>query len=429
MSTPSGSDLLAPAFTCISCRLQFDSIASQKDHYKSEFHRFNLKRKAAGLAPVIEEIFLKRLGEHSTKAAATEQYIASCTLCGKSYNTEKAYTQHIQSNKHKEKAAAILSSGAQLPEPERILKKPDPRKMAPPAPTKPRDEAEAEDASGSRDDDAVSTTTEGRSSQVVGEYSEYEREKLRNAVILSLSDCIFCKHKSADLQSNLHHMTKEHSFFIPDIEYLVDLEGLIGYLGEKISVGNICLYCNGKGRAFHSLEGVRSHMIEKSHCKMIYEEDTIEEYADFYDFSPSYPTDHIPAIEGAEAVDGEDWEDVEEDDEQEDDVEEVIGKWKESVRIADTQELILADGKRLGHRSLAIYYKQKPHVREGRYAAIIKELMAQYEKMGALASYQSWREKKYNEVTYVGRRKDQREMLKLGIKNNNQKHHREQVLY
>jgi len=56
-------------------------------------------------------------------------------------------------------------------------------------------------------------------------------------------------------------MTKIHSFFIPEIEYLVDLRGLIKYLGEKISVGNVCLYCNGRGKGMKSLEAVRKHMV------------------------------------------------------------------------------------------------------------------------------------------------------------------------
>lgn len=57
------------------------------------------------------------------------------------------------------------------------------------------------------------------------------------------------------------HMTEVHSLFIPDIEFLVDLKGLIKYLGEKVSVANVCLYCNGKGRELKSLAGVRRHMV------------------------------------------------------------------------------------------------------------------------------------------------------------------------
>lgn len=48
-----------------------------------------------------------------------------------------------------------------------------------------------------------------------------------------VTDCLFCSHHSHSLSKNVAHMTKEHGFFIPDIEYLVDLRGLVAYLGES----------------------------------------------------------------------------------------------------------------------------------------------------------------------------------------------------
>ena len=86
--------------------------------------------------------------------------------------------------------------------------------------------------------------------------------KIASSPRLNVTDCLFCTESGfASLDDNLAHMAVAHSFFIPDLEYLVDLEGLITYLGEKISVGNVCIYCNGKGRALHSLEAVRKHMV------------------------------------------------------------------------------------------------------------------------------------------------------------------------
>lgn len=50
---------------------------------------------------------------------------------------------------------------------------------------------------------------------------------------IPLTDCLFCSHHSHTLSKNVAHMTNGHGFFIPDIEYLVDLRGLIAYLGES----------------------------------------------------------------------------------------------------------------------------------------------------------------------------------------------------
>lgn len=49
---------------------------------------------------------------------------------------------------------------------------------------------------------------------------------------LPVTRCLFCSHHSRSLMKNVAHMTKEHSFFIPDVEFLGDLRGLIRYLGE-----------------------------------------------------------------------------------------------------------------------------------------------------------------------------------------------------
>ncbi len=36
------------------------------------------------------------------------------------------------------------------------------------------------------------------------------------------------------MDKNIEHLTAKHSFFIPDAEYLVDLDGLLAYLGAKV---------------------------------------------------------------------------------------------------------------------------------------------------------------------------------------------------
>lgn len=96
-------------------------------------------------------------------------------------------------------------------------------------------------------------------------------------------------------------MSRLHSFFIPDRDILIDLPGLLSYLGEKIAIGNLCLYCPNGGREFGSIEAVRKHMIDKAHCKLAYdaEEDRVE-LADFYDY----------AGDGSQS----DWEDMDDED-------------------------------------------------------------------------------------------------------------------
>lgn len=180
-------------------------------------------------------------------------------------------------------------------------------------------------------------------------------------------ECLFCSSKSFDnLTDSLAHMSRAHGFFVPDSEYLEDLPGLMSYLADKVAVGNLCLYCNGRGRAFNGMEAVRKHMIDRSHCKIAYdnEEDQLE-LSDFYDFTSSYPD--------AETEGGE-WEDEEGDagddgDDGDDDDAEVTGSGESTtggkipqgngIRYGDSElELVLPSGARLGHRSLRRYYDQ-----------------------------------------------------------------------
>ena len=57
--------------------------------------------------------------------------------------------------------------------------------------------------------------------------------------VIPRNDCFFCLHHSSTLEKNAIHMSTEHSFFIPDVEYLVDLPGLFEYLGAKVII-DIC---------------------------------------------------------------------------------------------------------------------------------------------------------------------------------------------
>lgn len=197
----------------------------------------------------------------------------------------------------------------------------------------------------------------------------------------SLTQCLFCPEAPSSLEDNLTHMSTDHSFFIPDADYLVNLPGLLNYLGEKIAVGNICIFCNGKGREFRTLYAVRKHMLDKSHCKIAYDNENDKlEISDFYDFSSSYPdasqrvgkTKLPPKNDGEVDADG--WEDVEDDgsdtvdevldeevsdEEQSQDKSDLDSLPDNDITYGDSHlELVLPSGARIGHRSMRRFYAQ-----------------------------------------------------------------------
>jgi len=192
---------------------------------------------------------------------------------------------------------------------------------------------------------------------------------------ISSTQCLFCPETSSSLEGNLTHMSTAHSFFIPDADYLIDLPGLIRYLGEKIAVGNVCIFCSGKGREFRTLYAVRKHMLDKSHCKIAYNSENEKlEISDFYDFSSSYPgagqkhkktkpQTKTDAEEGADV-----WEDIDGGSDTVDEIidEEVSDDESDSDSLPDNDitygdshlELVLPSGARIGHRSMRRYYAQ-----------------------------------------------------------------------
>jgi C2H2 type zinc-finger (2 copies) len=155
-----------------------------------------------------------------------------------------------------------------------------------------------------------------------------------------LTTGLFCFHPSEDIEANLKHMRAEHSFFVPDIEFLTDPEGLLEHLMSKVVEGK-CLFCKSSS-SFSSPQGAQQHMVAKCHCKFSYEtEEHFEEYSEFYSY-----------------------EDESDDDEEEDDGEVKAGQMVLSgatndITVTTSGDLVLKDGKLAYPRQLMRYYKQR----------------------------------------------------------------------
>lgn len=99
--------------------------------------------------------------------------------------------------------------------------------------------------------------------------------------------CLFCNYESPTFKLHVMHMTRYHGLFIPEQAYLVDLEGLIGYLEKKITEFHECLYCH---KVRGSTSGIQTHMRDKGHCMIAFdEEEDMIEVGQFYDFRSTYP--------------------------------------------------------------------------------------------------------------------------------------------
>uniref|UniRef100_A0A7S4IFI7 C2H2-type domain-containing protein n=2 Tax=Vannella robusta TaxID=1487602 RepID=A0A7S4IFI7_9EUKA len=208
-------------------------------------------------------------------------------------------------------------------------------------------------------------------------------------------------------------MAKEHGLYIPDLDYVSDLGGLVGYLGEKVGTGNACLYCN---KIFRDAEAVANHMRSLSHAKLKYDDDDLDEYEEFYDFSKTW-----------EGVEGESEFDENEDITPEQQQQLILKSGKGIVDIDDDgYSLTLANGKRIGHRDLAVFYKQNFSSIARRDPETTKAVLNKYKALG-------WKTK-VSDKQRIAQRHQQRkyftEQMQVGVKSNRlQKYFREQVLY
>lgn len=395
------ADSSVQAFTCISCRVQFKSRDSQREHHQSEWHRYNLKRKVAELAPISLDEFARRAAQlppdngkgadkSPSKTKETEKY--HCESCAKDFASENTLKNHLNSKKHKLSANKVN----------------EPNEESADAYEK------NENVSIVKEDTRFAKAIRKRLNEAQNEQEVLEllEEKVRRAPTLDpKSDCLFCVRKSESLEDNVNHMTKDHSFFIPDIEYLIDLEGLLAYIGEKITKKNWCIYCNDVGKSFQSLEAVRKHMLDKGHQKLNMDDDGDYEYADFYDFS---------SMDVAE--DGE-WEDVE-GAVDEDTVGDLIivdhAKTNKLAYVAeDDSSIVLPSGKSIIHRSLVRYYKQRLSPSKESEGEVIAKLAEKYYTLG-------WLKTPEGKATKTDQRKqyatESDYNMRLGIKANKLQH-------
>jgi len=277
---------------CSNCKIEIKGGSDDiKEHYKSEFHRYNIKRQLVSLPPLSVENYQKKKAQVADAEKQEKEEILKCKACNKTFGNKNTLESHLNSTKHKETAKKAQTDEAK---PSGIIldEKAQQIKVA--------------------KEDHITT-------------------------IVDQSACLFCNKKNGDIDANLMHMRVEHSFFVSEIKYVTDLKGLLKYLGEKIHKGCLCIHCeNRHAKDFKTGEAVQNHMMSKGHCFM--KDDDYTEYIKYYDFSSTlndYQTKIGGKIDNSEALkkdetyleivsgdEDEEWESDEEGDDEEESAEE-----------------------------------------------------------------------------------------------------------
>ncbi|KAJ3530164.1 hypothetical protein NM208_g9447 [Fusarium decemcellulare] len=301
-------------YTCNTCQVAYRNIDLQKGHMKSDWHRYNLKRRVASLPPISADVFTEKVLQ--ARAASTAEadkafFERVCDVCQKTYYSENAFQNHLSSQKHKAKAAtstqpipgraddettSVVSSTFSLGEPAtagrgevdsdaeeefnhiveglqkaRIAEqRPSPVKR----PSNPRPSAQDSEQA-----DVDASRASGSTTPVPPAQDS----------VWTLESCLFCNYSSPTVALNSHHMERFHGMFVPEKKYLVDLDGLLKHLQGKIRQHHQCLYCD---KVKSTVFGIQTHMRDKGHCKIPYstEEEQLD-IGDYYDFRSTYSDD------------------------------------------------------------------------------------------------------------------------------------------
>ncbi|TPX10257.1 uncharacterized protein E0L32_001454 [Thyridium curvatum] len=298
-------------YTCNTCQVAFRNSELQKGHMRQDWHRYNLKRRVASLPPISSDVFNEKVlqAKAATSAQADKaRYEKLCNICQRTYYSENSYQNHLSGQKHRAKEAAaqrkpdtshhddassVVSSTFSLGEPQRNgfsevdadaeeefsqviegMKKANLNNTSPlkrPANPHPSsEEMDIEERALNASEQSGSTPTPSKASVPAP----------------SIKACLFCNYQSPTVLLNAAHMERFHGMFIPEKQYLVDLDGLIGALQERVREEFECLYCGKyKGDVF----AIQTHMRDKGHCKIPYTTEAEQlEIGEFYDFRSTY---------------------------------------------------------------------------------------------------------------------------------------------
>lgn len=98
---------------CNACNIRLGGEEELKEHYKSDFHAVNLKRRVHDLPPLSQGTYDRAIAAQEASKAAAEAEAAPCIFlcdaCGKSFSSEGQFETHIRTKKHVARVKELLA--------------------------------------------------------------------------------------------------------------------------------------------------------------------------------------------------------------------------------------------------------------------------------------------------------------------------------
>jgi pre-60S factor REI1 len=343
---------------CNHCMYDCMTYENMREHYRSDFHKYNLNRVTMNLNPltfpeyqVKKEMYQKA---YETKNKITQNSDASttvsnnCDICRKSFASYNKLKEHMVSKTHKKMEENIKSN-----------------------------------------------TDENKENKMIVDKQEEKTTKD------DITICLFCNTKSDNIENNIIHMINFHKFEVPFIYCIKNYQGFIKLLAKKIFTYIACLSCDTQ--KFKNYKALQNHMVDKQHTFI--NQDDLEEFIyKFYDKTKlfgikekelrkmkEFKTLKIKLSmdrnlvkkkkDKAAGVEEEGWETVSEEEVDADDTtgnevktSKVSKKLEKEAVVEESDdeeygpvplpngELLLEDGTVIGNKIYQIYYKQRIHL-------------------------------------------------------------------
>ncbi|KAM9896384.1 hypothetical protein OXX79_007500 [Metschnikowia pulcherrima] len=358
---PQGSNPTTAGFTCNTCAIRFVSAEMQRQHMKTDWHRYNLKRRVANLPGISSEVFAEKVlasQKNTEDERANEDELGfhvhhrRRSNKGERQLTKKALKQLARG----EARGRITGSDIAAT----LLRSQSPAASV-------VSELSEFSLGESMDLSEVESTVDTNSEINFSDASEWshihesDEESSDTDLDENMSDeeatqvypnhhCFYCGQNNREIEQNIKHMTNRHGLYIPERSFLVDIEGLLTFINEVVTTDHDCLVCGFEGK---SLESIRQHLTSKGHCRIPYEtKESKDVIAEFYNFDSE---DRVPvtidsvkkkkkSVAFQSVAGNSDYAAVE--------------YAEEAEAGQDTSDVVLPNGSRIGHRALVRQQRQ-----------------------------------------------------------------------
>ncbi|CRG98169.1 zinc finger protein, putative [Plasmodium gallinaceum] len=223
------SDLNKKIYNCYTCNIQIYNFSFFRYHFKSEWHKYNLKRKLLNLNSINELTFNEKLKNLKINQENKEE---------KENNNHKKNSNNNKKKKEKKSNSEFYNH----------------KKL-----------------NNTSDFNKIKYAT--KEDILLKKNVKYD-----NPLV-----CFFDNRIFNSIEENIKHMNDDHTFFIPDEKYVTDIKKIILTIGKKIYEENMCIYCFKYSKCVKSIQ---EHMICKGHTKI--HDDFFVFIEKYYDFSKTY---------------------------------------------------------------------------------------------------------------------------------------------